>query len=169
MRPFGLSVQSIAGKMTQDVNPVRQVLPSAFWDLGWFSCESISLLLIWTCSPISVGLCWKRGGCLCSLFWFCFFFAVGGCVEDDMSAEIHWCRLISVGPPLLPLIPVGGKQKKNPKNAIFFTWEHYVVRDGGSPAFYAVILGCVIELTADHMYCHVLVVCSGVCADYVSR
>lgn len=41
--------------------------------------------------------------------------AVGGCVEDDMSAEIHWCRHISVGPPLLPLIPVGGK-KKTPKN-----------------------------------------------------
>lgn len=39
------------------------------------------------------------------------FFAVGGCVEDDMSTEIHWCRHISVGPPLLPLIPVGGKKK----------------------------------------------------------
>lgn len=42
------------------------------------------------------------------------FFAVGGCVEDDMSAEIHWCRHISVGPPRLPLIPVGGK-KTTPK------------------------------------------------------
>lgn len=41
-RTFGLSVQSIAGKMTQDVNPVRKVLPSTFWDFGWFLCEPIS-------------------------------------------------------------------------------------------------------------------------------
>lgn len=34
-----------------------------------------------------------------------------------MSIEIHWCRHVSVGPPILPLIPVGG-EKNQKKNAL---------------------------------------------------
>lgn len=38
-------------------------------------------------------------------------------MEDDMSPEIHWCRHISVGPSLLPLIPVGGKKTTTKQTA----------------------------------------------------
>lgn len=72
--------------------------------------------LIWPCSPIYVGLCWKRGGCFSSLS-DCFF-AVRCYVKDDMSAGIHRCRHIITGPAILPLMHVGGEKKTKKNNPL---------------------------------------------------